>query len=366
MKICQKYIVFILFSILFLSCKSPEKVENLGIFGKSRLKEVAGQDGCSPIPVDKKYIIWTFGDTILGDWKKKVTLKSTFEESANFTGMISNSLAVTEYPDDYKILGLKFRFLKSKGRVTSFFSPGKSSAGASEKIWAIDGIKINKRLYLYYIIIKIQKNGGPLPFSITGTGLASWEIPGKWQPGDSINLKKIGMIFRGNEPTFGDSVILKDGYLYLAGHRNNGNKVNGYFARVKPAEIGNRESYSFLNREGSWTHEIRRARGFFGEVFGEFSLSYNEYLRKYIVIYCGREGRIKLAAFNEFSELEQIRPVTIYKPDKLPEIKSRTLYFYYSGKEIFSTEKYIYAIYINPAIYQPILLRIPYSVIKQL
>lgn len=366
MKICQKHIVLILLSLLFLSCKSSEKVENLGIFGKSRLKEVAGQDGCTPIPVDKKYIIWTFGDTILGNWKGRVTLKSTFEDSGNFKGMISNSLAVTGYPDDDKIRDLKFRFYKREGRVTGFLSPGKKYAGASEKIWAIDGIKIKKRLYLYYIIVKMQKGKGPLPFTVYGTGLAYWDIPAGWKPGGSVNFKKIGRIFRENEPNFGDSIIFENDYLYLTGHRSLNKNIFVYFARVRPADIAKRDSYSFLKKDGSWTREIKNAHGYFGDVFGEPSLSYNEFLKKYIVIYCGDGGRIKLAAFRNFPELEKIHPATVYLPDKLPEIKTRKFYFYYSGKEIFSTKKYLYAIYINPAIYQPILLRIPYSVINKI
>ncbi len=364
MKICQKHIILILLSFLFLSCKSPEKVENLGIFGKSRLKDVAGQDGCTPIPVDKKYIIWTFGDTILGDWNEKVNVGTTFEKSARFKGMISNSLAFTGYPDDESIEDLEFRFLKNKGKVVSFLAPEENHTGALKKIWAIDGIKLKKSLYIYYITVTIKNNKKKVSFSIAGTGLAVWEIPRNWGPGKSILFRKTGIIFRKNEPVFGDSVILKNGYLFLSGHRSSQGKVFAYFARVKPEDIGVRGSYSFLKRDGSWTREIRDAYGYFGEVFGELSLTYNEYLKKYIVIYCGRAGRIKLVAFNEFSELEQIRPVTIYKPEKLPEIKSRTLYFYYSGKEIYSTGKYIYVIYINPAIYQPILLRIPYSVVK--
>jgi hypothetical protein len=141
---CQKYFfIFISFLLLF-TCASPEKVENLGIFGKSRLADVAGQDGCTPIPIDKKYVLWTFGDTIFGEWKGEVSVSMTFEDSARFKGMISNSLAVTEYPDDENILDLNFRFLKKRGKVTDFITPERKSDGAHCKIWAIDGIKIRE------------------------------------------------------------------------------------------------------------------------------------------------------------------------------------------------------------------------------
>ncbi len=362
----QKKIILILTFLFLASCTSPEKVENLGIFGKSRLADVAGQDGCTPVPIDKRYVLWTFGDTLFGEWKGDVTASMTFENSARFKGMISNSLAFTEYPDNEKIGDLTFKFLKKKGKVTSFIDPKKRNDGAYYKIWAIDGIKIKERLYLYYIIVKMQKRKGVLPFTVFGTGLAYWDIPAGWKPGDRVNFRKIGRIFRENEPVFGDSVILKDGYLYLIGHGSSGKKVNGYFARVRPAGIEKRENYSFLKKDGSWSQKLKDAHGYFGEVFGEPSLSYNEFLKKYLVIFCGSGGWINLAAFRDFSRLEKIQPATVYLPDKLPEIKTRIFYIYYSGKEIFSTEKNIYAIYINPAIYQPILLRIPYSFINKI
>jgi hypothetical protein len=98
---------------------------------------------------------------------------------------------------------------------------------------------------------------------------------------------------------------------------------------------------------------------------GELSLSYNDYLKKYLIIYCSLDGTIKYLAFKNFSLIKNEKARELYVPPLLPKIKSRPNLYYYSGKEILYTKKGIYAIYINPAIYQPILIKIPYTAITR-
>lgn len=121
-----------------------------------------------------------------------------------------------------------------------------------------------------------------------------------------------------------------------------------------------RALYQFLQRGGKWSSQLKTAMPLFNDVMGEFSLSFNEYLRQFIIIYCAKDGTIRCVSFRDFSELETCSPSVIYRPPPLPEDSTRIM-FYYSGKEIFYTRKALYAIYINPAIYQPMLLKIPYA-----
>jgi hypothetical protein len=158
----------------------------------------------------------------------------------------------------------------------------------------------------------------------------------------------------------------KDGWLYLIGHGypKIKNRLGAHVGRVRPASIMKRNEYDFLTGAGSWTKKSSEAHSFFNEVSGELSLSYNTYLKKYIIIYCSIQGDIRLVQFTDFGELAHAKPAVIYTPPKLPLIRNRPFLFYYSGKEIFSTNEALYAIYINPAIYQPVLLRIPYKAIS--
>jgi hypothetical protein len=365
----------ILYIILCLSlscffCFQPYKVENYGIFGESRKNSVIGQDGCTSIPIGNT-MMWTFGDTILGTWKGYLSVSSTFEDAAVMKDMISNSLAFTSIPDDVRINNLNFIFYKEKGAVSQFIKPIPPEDPLIWRFWAIDGIKIENTVYVYYITIFIDKNATQnnksfLPIRVMGVGLAEWRKPDAWKPGESVNFMRTVKLFHEGEPVFGDSVILHGDYLYLIGHGPAFEKrVPAYIARVSVSSLKKRSAYEFLDSMGGWTRNIKSANPIINDVMGELSLTYNEFLKQYVIIYCSLDGKIKSIVFPDFSQLKNKKAAVVYVPPPLPEIKSRPQLFYYSGKEIFHTQKAIYAIYINPAIYQPILLKIPYHILTK-
>ena len=356
--------------IASFSCDQGARVENLGIFGLSRKRSVLGQDGCTPVPLGK-IMMWTFGDTILGTWKGELSVSSTFEDSAVMNGMISNSLAFTEIPDDDTIKNLQFRFYKNNGRVAQFikYSPGEDPR--IWRLWPADGIRLGSTVYVYYYMVLIEKStnrkSGELPpMRIMGTGIAEWKIPPSWKTGDPVDFRRTVKIFSGDEPIFGDCVEKQGDYLYIIGRGSPHNgRAPAFIARVRISEIKNRRAYNFLDMKNRWSSEIGSARPFFNDVAGEILLSYNEYLKKYVIIYCSLKGAIKYAAFNNFAFLKSEEAKDLYAPPPLPRIESRPHLFYYSGKEIRRTQKGIYAIYINPAIYQPILLKVPYTAVTE-
>ncbi len=156
-------IVTVALSLSFLFCASHDKlsyitdrIENLGIFGESRKKSVIGQDGCTPIELDDK-MMWTFGDTIIGTWKGDLTVHSTFEDSAVMKGMISNSLAFTDIPVDSTIKDLEFTFYKEQGTVAQFIKPLPGEDPSVWRFWAMDGIKIDTTVYVYYMLVFIDR-----------------------------------------------------------------------------------------------------------------------------------------------------------------------------------------------------------------
>jgi hypothetical protein len=364
------YFLGALLCLSILLCCQREKVENLGIFGASRQKSVLGQDGCTPIPLGN-IIMWTFGDTILGTWKGELTASTTFEDAALMSGMLSNSLAFTDVPNDETVTNLNFEFYKQNGKVAAFIKNYPYEDPRKWRLWPVDGILIGSTVYVYYYIILIDKNLNSenqsiLPFKVKGTGIAEWKKPSAWKIGDPVDFRRGPVIFSEKEPVFGDSVEQQGDYLYIIGHgRPVKNRVPSYLARVTPAGIKDRRAYRFLDDREQWSPGIESAGAFFNDVMGETSLSFNPYIKKYFIIYCGFDGNIKYVDFENFASLKDKNAKVLYTPPPLPRIKSRPFLYYYSGKEIFHSQKYIYSIYINPAIYQPVLLRIPYSVIPE-
>ncbi len=358
-------LLIILLALSCTYCARNTRIENLGIFGDSRKESILGQDGCTPIPMNG-IMMWTFGDTILGSWKGALTVNSTFEDTAVMKGMISNSLAFTDIPDDATINSLRFTFHKKNGAVTPFIETTRTEDPGVWRLWAIDGIKIDSTIFVYYIIVfvdkSMQQKKGELPIRVMGVGLAEWRMPRGWKPGSPVEFRRTATLFREGEPVFGDSVIRIGEYLYLSGHGpSRGGKVPAYIARVRHSSLRNRGSYEFLDSAGGWSSRLDRAAPIATDVMGEPSLLYSTLLKQYVFLYCSLDGRIKSLLFPDFKQALNKKARTIYTPPALPRIKSREHLFYYSGKEIFQTDTALYAIYINPAIYQPILIRIPYS-----
>lgn len=358
---CIKFIYPFILIILF-SCT---QVENMGIFSKSRLQDVAGQDGFSTITFNDSFLIWTFGDTLLGTWEKPISLSTTFEESASAHSLIPNTLAITKIPDDNSITNLDFSYNKKNSKVVPFIQYKKNEAPQRKRLWALDGIRIKDTIYFFYTEIKTNEGNMKDPFIIIGSGIAQWHIPANWDTQHTVTVTDKNRMFSGSEPVFGDSILSHNDYIYILGHKKiNSMSVSLFIARVKPYQITIKGQYEYLSLNGSWSSNIHDAGAFFNDIAGEGSLSFNKKINSYIIIYCSLKGMIKSAVFDDFSTLPAKTAKTIYQPPPLKELKNRQLYFYYSGKEIFSTSDAVYAIYIHPAIYQPILLKIPYSIIR--
>ncbi|MCX7678365.1 MAG: DUF4185 domain-containing protein [Spirochaetes bacterium] len=351
-----------LFSILVISISvfsicSP-RVEPMGLFAPSRLNHVIGQDGVAPIPFRENLLLWSFGDTIIGKWKNDI-LTYEFREKAIVEEMLPNSLGFTTHITKDSIANLKFEYYREDGKIVPFLRLAPGENPYRIRLWALDGIRLQNRVYVFYVKIRIDEPGKPFAFTSLGTGVARWDVPHEWKKGMRVHFKRKDGIFSSNEPVFGGSVFEKDGFLFITGQKtHNDFKSYGYIARVPKEYIDDRSKYEFFSTEKTWTSDLQRALPLFGDVAGEWTLSYNHALNAYIGVYC-RFGKneIALAKFSDFNELVSSPAKTVYN---LPDLdtKRESHQFYYSAKEVYSNGNEIYVIYINPIEYQPYLVRI--------
>ncbi len=346
--------------LLFVLCSCAGSTESLGLFGESRLKSVLGQDGVSPIPFDDSLTMWTFGDTILGKWKGEVSAPATFSERADVSAMISNSLAFTPALTAGNIRTLHFTFHRENGRIAQFLKLRQGERPERDRLWAVDGLRTGDRVYVYYLRIRITDPGKPFGFRMAGVGLARWSVPVAWSPGKPVNFTRLPDVFPGASPAFGACVVERVGMVYTVGQFIDTRGISRIKIARAPAEgIEDRRAYTFLAGDGSWTESIEEAHGFLEGVAGECSLSYNESTGGYILLYCRMgTGEIVLVQFKDFTELPSARGRTVFAPPALPSAGGDRHAWYYSGKEIFSEGRDLYAIYIHPVEYQPHLIKI--------
>jgi hypothetical protein len=351
------YLLLLTSFLTLLSCsQNPEVIEH-GIFAPNRLESVIGQDGVCSIDFDDKITLWTFADTILGEWKSEdKILSGLIKDDAVFMKMIPNSLAWTAKTDKKNIHNPEFNFILENGIVTPFIKNRKDEDLMKHRLWAVDGIRIDDAVYVYYLHIYVPDPEKLLEFETLYAGLAKWEIPEGWSPGDPVDFKRVGKIFKNNPPAFGSTVVKKDGYIYTAGHyKGEGLSFPIKIARVETGKIENSDDYTFLKSDGTWTGDIKKSDSFLGDVSGECSLNWNEYLKEYVIIYVRVfTGEIVLVRFKDFKDLSDAEKKVVYK---IPgEVKGAM--WHYSGKEIYSSGRSIFMIYINPDTYQPMLVEI--------
>ena len=203
-----------------LQCRDIDiRVEPRGIFGTQRLEFVLGQDGVTPTPFSPTVTLWTFGDTLLGSRKTAVSAAASFQERNEITDFISNSLAFSERVTAANIEHLHFTYYRRGGRVAPFLVPQKGEDPKRIRFWPVDGIRIANRVYVYYMKIHLtQLPPAPFGFTMAGTGLARWDVPETWRPGDPLQFVRLPDLFGPTVPAFGDAVLPRGEWLYAVSY----------------------------------------------------------------------------------------------------------------------------------------------------
>ncbi len=333
----NKVILLILFILTLLLIQCGSKTTNYGIFAPSRLQYVKGQDGCSPVDFDQRYTMWTFGDTITDD------------------GMISNSLAFTEKITTHNVTQLQFTYYRENGKVAQFIKNEKGEDPARNRLWAFDGVRIDNTVYVYYAHVYIQDPAKPLAFSMKESSLAYWNVPLQWQVGQKVQFVRKKNMFVGNVPAFGASVLLHNDYVYVVGHVSENNKSSLVIARVHKNNLLQKSSYEFLLGDSTWDKKLDTAMRFYDDVAGECSLSYDNMMRSFCIVYCQLfTGTIVMCMAKTIEALPKATKVVVYSP---PTLKGSSM-MYYSAKAIAHDMNQWYIVYMNPLDYQPHLVKV--------
>ena len=357
MKILKKTSLYIVVFIasLFLSCDTKPSVTEHGIFAPSRHRYVLGQDGVCSIQFSDKITLWTFADTVTGKWKNGKGPVTSLKNDTEMEGMLSNSIAWSRKITSKNFRNIELSFITDEGKVTQFIKNREDEDPRYHRFWALDGVRIKNRVYVWYLHVFVPDYRKMLEFRVLYSGLAVWDIPEGWKPGAPVQFRRLGRFFGGEYPAFGASAMVREGYVYLAGHFKKDDRFPLSFARVRENMVEDPGAYEFLSGEGAWQKKIGKAGAFFGDVSGECSLSYNRSLGRYLVVYSRVfTGEVAASAFSDFKDIPSASSVTVYTPSK----KGDAPIWPYSAKEIFSEGRRVFVIYIDPVLYQPLLLEL--------
>ncbi len=338
--------------------------------------KMVGQDGAYSIPLEDKCMFF-FGDTLIG--------KRTEGESLWYPGgqplgpvdmtgigglekMITNT-GLLCYNKTGENGFNNFEYILDESNQLKHLIPYEADENHNwDRIWCLHGIAVNGKVYLYFIKIRMLKEGEPPSnFIIIGSGFAignqkDWEFKRAIHNGSYI-------IWNGDDPCFASAVSYKPGdeFIYLFGTKNDKAGIhNLHLARVIPDQIENINTYEYFVSENSgWTKDVKQSKPLFSGMPNELSVNYNKYLGCYLSIHSlelsgkivGRTSPTPWGPWSNPVELWQVIPQSKTKGPKLELI--------YAGKEHTSfakdNGKTIYVTYIEFEEYYPHLVEITFE-----
>ena len=349
---------------------------DLGIQFKDNPHEMIGQDGAYSIPLENE-ILWFFGDTLIGSRKegesiwypdgkvvgpKDMSGRGTIKQMLNNTGLILSNRSCENGFKEFKYITNGF------GNIKTLIPLLKNEHHDEIRVWCLHGVYLNEKVYLFFIKVRMIEEGiFPVNFEVIGSGVAvgsnkDWNFTRLTANGSDI-------IWNKEEPKFA-SAVLKDeqnNLLYLYGVVQDKDGIQQcYLARVKNNEIENFDNYEYLSSNlPDWNGDIKKAIPVFSGMPNELSVSYNNYLNKYLAVHSldlsGKiVGRTSPTLWGPWSE-----PTTLYEVKVKRELKLPYPILIYAGKEHPSLSanngKIIYITYIEFEEYYPHLIEVEFE-----
>jgi hypothetical protein len=316
-------------------------VERVGTLFAGNKAGVIGQDGSYSVPLSDGSVFWSFGDTLIGpgregydpseelldDWLTKNEYARTNVRMLSNTAGISRSAVASLLPD--------IAYLPSGGIAGEPIPPDaqrRRSGGRYRPFWPMDGICIEGRLYLFYILVDCgtEAKPGEVDINVYGTGIATALAP--WTklerlepdisvrpPSDPENSPEAPFCFWNNErnadgaqiPDFGVAALKRiiDGFAYIYGSRvaTQGGLVKHEVcvARAPTGTFERLSTWRYFDGQG-WRADPASSACVFSGNSNELSVAWNPYLGRYVSFY-GYAGDNYRAGSRQAGAMAQLR-----------------------------------------------------------
>lgn len=242
-----------------------------------------------------------------------IWLGETKEGAAHVWGVSDCGAAVLKTSSPYETRDNFEYFLDENKWPVSIFAPDAGENVSVRKLWPRSGLVSGTTFYVYYSIIH-NYGTGAYDFFRVGQGIAFSDNP--FGPYSRIRYKDNYALWNDIEPAPGMSVLAEsDGWIYAYGRiETEPGRHALTVARVKPDEIVSREAYSYYSAEdsdGNWSRYAAESAPLLENVPEEFSISYNERLKKYLLIYFDAESDSTVLRTAEYPWGKFSEPVTL-------------------------------------------------------
>lgn len=257
---------------------------------------LVGQDGGQSIPVGDR-TLFVFSDTLLAvrdEDHAHHPAPPAFRDLVGGGDFLANAGGLTENSDLRKAWA-SIRYFEDAGGVMREILPATDwERSRGIRFWPEHGVYLDGLVYLYYLGIQTTDPSTIWGFHTIGSGLAVLDpasgscerclFDGAWR----------GWRVWGDDSHFGVQALVVNDDVFVFASVRDGLYWRARLARVKATRIDQPESYRYLrSRRPSWTQAAEDACDL-GPCGGDYSVSFNPYLGKYVMFYVDEYEKILL------------------------------------------------------------------------
>jgi hypothetical protein len=270
---------------------SLQSARYLGIFPRLKNEHMTliGQDGGQSISLGDKFL-FVFSDTLIAPEHNGATGKhhspsphpTPYARGSIFLG---NTAGISEERDLRRAFEHLRYFTDEEGLPREILSPDKETERRRIRFWPEHGVFIDGLVYLFYLGIQTVDFTTVWGFRNLGTGLMILQ-PETGETKPVLNGRD-WCLWRADADDFhfGVQVIHEQDYVYAFASVRRGFVIGARLARVRTEQITNPAAYEYLSSPGpEWTRNFTASYDL-GECSNEYSVSFNRYLQKYMMIY---------------------------------------------------------------------------------
>lgn len=232
-----------------------------------------GGDGAYTIGLGEGRVLWMFGDTFVG----RVSTGKRVDSR-----LINNSAAIQAGGTPTEASLSFFYKTPDGGAPAALFAPEDGIGW----FWPYHGVRTAEGLFLFLLQVEAAEGPAAFAFRLVATWLGKVanpaEAPGRW----TLAARKIP--WGGERRLFGSSVLLREGMAYIYGTVDE--TIDGFvakqviLARVPVERLMDFSAWRFFSGE-DWVDDVEAAGRVCEDAAGEFSVSFQPGLGRYVMIF---------------------------------------------------------------------------------
>ena len=254
---------------------------------KTDLWRMIGQDGGQSIDLGEQ-TLFVFSDSLLapaGRMPERAAQPIPFHIDPDVpTLFLANCAGITSGQDLRKSLARLSYLCDEDGYPKEILVTTPEERAGNIRFWPEHGIFVDGRIFLYYLGIQTLDPESIWGFKNLGVGLAVLDP----KTGVSHRVLRDGdwrlWQIAADDFHFGVQVVRHDEYLFVFGSVRKGYKVHGILSRVPVSSVSDLSAYTYKDDLDNWVSDLTLA-GSIGPTGPEYSVSFNRYLKKYLLVY---------------------------------------------------------------------------------